>query len=68
MKKKSYTFVRVNLYTELQNELFETHIQYCSHEQYFIKTTQLWIEINVIVSLHRCWRQCFFKFSNHDNC
>ncbi len=26
--------MRANLYTELQNELFETHIQYCSHEQH----------------------------------
>jgi len=36
MKKKVIP-LSVNLYTELQNELFETHIQYCSHEQHFIK-------------------------------
>ncbi len=37
MKKKLYLCVSVNLYTELQNELFETHIQYCSHEQHLSK-------------------------------
>ena len=46
----------VNLYTQLQNELFETHIIAHMNSILSKQSTVDNEDINVIVSLHKCWR------------